>query len=477
MNTRGYTHAMKTLAVLSLAATCGPYAFGQAVIPPNGNPQKSIIFEQEAPKPKERISEQNSLFIVGGDKADVKDNAFSPSLLASFQDSEMEWWFNIPPGSVPYLAKTTVVYTNQVFSIFPFIYNASTRRGKFNVTYSVKADYPDNTTTVFVDKASFEGEKKFDDIIIACPDVLEVRFDKKYKTGRYKFTMTARDNIGGAESSCFAYMDLKTWQAPPPLTDTKNLDALIRSFYLTPSPELLYSLFFSPALNLEQKDAPNSLNYTYIGFFRTAFKRNMFLIPYIRNSFANATPLDRAKTIFLFKILEIPEIDGSLLTSREKDYISLLNKAEFPNPYESWHPVIGAAQIDMLWGEFFANGRYRPVRRIIDLLANSKEGAFARDMVNKRRKPATRKEWARFMIGVLHRAALNTVVETASRVPLVRKYCCWAVDNRDIPESTYNVLNPIFGKDASGKDGNPFEGKAEEIRRFYAPKIFKSEGK
>ena len=463
---------VKTLSLLFFALLCSRCAMGQSLISPSGKAQ-SITFEQEAPKPKERIFEQNSLFIAGGEKTDVKSSAFSPSLLASLQDPEMEWWFNIPPNSVPHLAKVADVYINQIFSIFPFIYNAATRHGNFSVTYSVKAHYPDNTTTLFVDNASFEGKKKFDNIIIACPDVLEIRFDKKYKTGRYKFTMTARDNISGAESSCSTYVDLKVWQAPPPLTDTKNLGALIRSFYLTPSPELLYSIFFSPALNLEQKDAPNSLNYTYIGFFRAAFKRNMFLIPYIRENFADATPLDRAKTIFLFKILEIPQIDESLLTPNEKSYIALLDKAEFPNPYESWHPIIGAAQIDMLWGEFFANGTYRPVRRIIDLLANSDEAAFAQDMINKRRKPATRREWSRFMIGVLHRAALRTLIETASRVPLVEKYCYWAMDNRDLPESTYKVLSPIFGENNSEEKRNPFKGRAEEIRNFYAPKIFK----
>ncbi len=464
---------IKKYILFICAVVCALYSFAQSTVPSKATTQ-TLTFEHQQKQEKPRITEHNTFFLVGAEKSDKQSEAFSCDIIPSLQDAKMEWWFNIPQNSTPHVAKIKEIYTNEIFTLFPFVYNATSKNGKFKISYSIKAEYPDNTTTLFVDNAKFEGEKKFDNTILACPDVLEIRFDKKYKTGVYKFTITARDEISGAESSSTASVKLGVWQVPQPLTDTKNIDALIRSFYLTPSPELLYSLFFSPALNLEQADAPNALNYTYIGFFRTAFKRNMFLLEHIRESFEKASPLDRAKIIFLFKILEIRPIEESLLNPREKEYIKMLDNAETPNPYEFWHPVIGLAQIDMLWGEFFASGAYRPVRRIIDLFANPKEGEYAQEMLDKKLRPQTRKDWARFMIGVLHRAAIRTIIVAAQNIPIVEKYCYWAIDNKDLPEASQKIMTQIFGEKED--EQSPFKIYSKEIEKDNAPKIFKIKG-
>jgi hypothetical protein len=184
-----------------------------------------------------------------------------------------------------------------------------------------------------------------------------------------------------------------------------------------------------------------------------------------------ASQLERSRTIFLFRILALKPVNPAILTDAEKTYQEKLMRAEFPNPYESWHSVIGAAQMDMLWGEFFADGTYKPVRRIMDLLANSAETPFAEEMLAKRIRPKTKLEWSRFMLGMLSKVALITLSENASRIPLVEKYCLWAIQNRDLPEVSYKTLSPVFGEDESAPT-NPFEGSAEMVKKYFEPKIF-----
>lgn len=153
------------------------------------------------------------------------------------------------------------------------------------------------------------------------------------------------------------------------MLDAALVKKSILGFYLNPSPDTLYSLFFSKSLDLEQKGAPNDLNFINLGFLRAAFKRNSFLLPPMRENFAGFKPLDRAKIIFLFAVLDEARIDFNILTPAERDYQDAMRKAKIPDPYAEWDPVIGAAQIDMLWGEFFADGHIQ---------ADSPHNGFAR---------------------------------------------------------------------------------------------------
>ena len=159
----------------------------------------------------------------------------------------------------------------------------------------------------------------------------------------------------------------------------------MRAYSLQPSPEALYSIAFSDDFDLEQKGAPNSLNYTYLGFLKAAFQKNMFLISHIRDSFKSLSDLNRAKFILILAVLGEKEMDASALSEPERRYQGQIRAFKLPDPYGDWDPFLGAAQIDMLWGEFFANGTYKPIRRILNILSHAQEAAFADGLSEKSR--------------------------------------------------------------------------------------------
>lgn len=404
-------------------------------------------------------------------QAQSKRDAFAAMLYVSIQDPSMEWWFNVPANAAPHISELKKIFFNQEFSLFPFANNAKVKDGKFEMSYTITMESPDGKSTDLVRDAKFDGTKVSDDIIVACPDVIDFKLDRRFPEGLYKFKMSATDKISGETSEYENHIRLTEWSAPATFADKKLVAEYVRAYSLQPSPDILYSIVFSNDFDLEQKGAPNSLNYTYLGFIKAAFKKNMFLLSQIRDTFKSMSDINRAKFILILALLDAEAVDETQLTEVEKQYQKKIRTFKMPNPYGKWDPFLGAAQIDMLWGEFFANGTYRPIRRILNILSHAKDAAFADGLAEKRQAPKTREEWDRYMFGRLYKAALKTVAINASKYPLVEQYCAWALQHGDIPKVSYEVLSPLLEHIREKKSPGSTEGVKDELPKVKMPEI------
>lgn len=404
-------------------------------------------------------------------QAQSKRDAFAAMLYVSIQDPSMEWWFNVPANAAPHISELKKIFFNQEFSLFPFANNAKVKDGKFEMSYTITMESPDGKSTDLARDAKFDGTKVSDDIIVACPDVIDFKLDRRFPEGLYKFKMSATDKISGETSEYENHIRLTEWSAPATFADKKLVAEYVRAYSLQPSPDILYSIVFSNDFDLEQKGAPNSLNYTYLGFIKAAFKKNMFLLSQIRDTFKSMSDINRAKFILILALLDAEAVDETQLTEVEKQYQKKIRTFKMPNPYGKWDPFLGAAQIDMLWGEFFANGTYRPIRRILNILSHAKDAAFADGLAEKRQAPKTREEWDRYMFGRLYKAALKTVAINASKYPLVEQYCAWALQHGDIPKVSYEVLSPLLEHIREMKSPGSPEGVKDELPKVKMPEI------
>ena len=404
-------------------------------------------------------------------QAQSKRDAFAAMLYVSIQDPSMEWWFNVPANAAPHISELKKIFFNQEFSLFPFANNAKVKDGKFEMSYTITMQSPDGKSTDLVRDAKFDGTKVSDDIIVACPDVIDFKLDRRFPEGLYKFKMSATDKISGETSEYENHIRLTEWSAPATFADKKLVAEYVRAYSLQPSPDILYSIVFSNDFDLEQKGAPNSLNYTYLGFIKAAFKKNMFLLSQIRDTFKSMSDINRAKFILILALLDAEAVDETQLTEVEKQYQKKIRTFKMPNPYGKWDPFLGAAQIDMIWGEFFANGTYRPIRRILNILSHAKDAAFADGLAEKRQAPKTREEWDRYMFGRLYKAALKTVAINASKYPLVEQYCAWALQHGDIPKVSYEVLSPLLEHIREMKSPGSTEGVKDELPKVKMPEI------
>ena len=435
---------------------------------PAANPADQKNEAQAPASPSVQTKAQQS---PAAPQAQSKRDAFAAMLYVSIQDPSMEWWFNVPANAAPHISELKKIFFNQEFSLFPFANNAKVKDGKFEMSYTITMESPDGKSTDLVRDAKFDGTKVSDDIIVACPDVIDFKLDRRFPEGLYKFKMSATDKISGETSEYENHIRLTEWSAPATFADKKLVAEYVRAYSLQPSPDILYSIVFSNDFDLEQKGAPNSLNYTYLGFIKAAFKKNMFLLSQIRDTFKSMSDINRAKFILILALLDAEAVDETQLTEVEKQYQKKIRTFKMPNPYGKWDPFLGAAQIDMLWGEFFANGTYRPIRRILNILSHAKDAAFADGLAEKRQAPKTREEWDRYMFGRLYKAALKTVAINASKYPLVEQYCAWALQHGDIPKVSYEVLSPLLEHIREMKSPGSTEGVKDELPKVKMPEI------
>lgn len=435
---------------------------------PAANPEDQKNEAQAPASPSVQKKAQQS---PAAPQAQSKRDAFAAMLYVSIQDPSMEWWFNVPANAAPHISELKKIFFNQEFSLFPFANNAKVKDGKFEMSYTITMQSPDGKSTDLVRDAKFDGTKVSDDIIVACPDVIDFKLDRRFPEGLYKFKMSATDKISGETSEYENHIRLTEWSAPATFADKKLVAEYVRAYSLQPSPDILYSIVFSNDFDLEQKGAPNSLNYTYLGFIKAAFKKNMFLLSQIRDTFKSMSDINRAKFILILALLDAEAVDETQLTEVEKQYQKKIRTFKMPNPYGKWDPFLGAAQIDMLWGEFFANGTYRPIRRILNILSHAKDAAFADGLAEKRQAPKTREEWDRYMFGRLYKAALKTVAINASKYPLVEQYCAWALQHGDIPKVSYEVLSPLLEHIREMKSPGSTEGVKDELPKVKMPEI------
>ncbi len=382
-----------------------------------------------------------------GQKPPSPSRLLHPMLFVSAQDPSMDWWFRIPSDSGPHLAEMRRAFYGQDFSVFPFAEGMGEKDGKFNLKYEIIVKKPDGNSVKVAEVPNFSGELPDPNMIVACPDIVGAKFDSSYPEGKYIFVMKLTDATSGKTAEDSTYVTLCKWSFPNPLVGESTVAEYIRTYYMQPNPENLYAIFYSKNLNLEQSDAPNKLNYIYVGFLKAAFAKNKFLLPIIRDKFPTMDKLDRIKTIFLLAILDEPRFPKEEISEKEFEYQVKIRQADIPNPYAEWHPIIGAAQIDLLWGEFFADGTYRPIRRIIDLLSLTEEANFADSMAEQKKRPSNPEEKRKFMLGILHKAALMTLAKNSYEIALVRKYCMWAMENKDIPQGAKSEISPIIGEE------------------------------
>lgn len=396
-----------------------------------------------AAEPEEKTAAHTMAVIDG--KLDANSGPdFAAQIMATTQDADLDAWRKMPKNAVPQISTANKVVFGEKFSLFALVRNASVKDGKFSLKYTITAAAPDGKILTIVEGAEFEGAKKSPRDMIVCPDVIDIKFDRKYQPGTYTFTVSATDQNARKTVSNSAKVEVAQWREPKPIDGDEELDRAFRTFSLKPSPELLYAMYFSDKLDLEQKNAPYNLNFIILGFFKAAFLRFDFLLDELMLKFDSLPPKDRAKVILISRFTGKRPIKNSHLGAAEIKYQDALYRAEIPNPYENWHRVLAPSQMDMLWGEFYASGAYRPIRRIMNLLANEKESQYAQSLLKARLRPKDDAQWNRFTMGMLHILAVKSILRNAGESDLADQYCVWAYENRDIPEESMKVMAPYF---------------------------------
>lgn len=259
--------------------------------------------------------------------------------------------------------KVDGVFAGERFMIVPELYFASPdgrSPAKFSYTFSLERPGKGSRE---LDRGAFEISDPGAFDAAALPFAFRCSFPPDDPGGEAAFALEVRDSSGGRASRCEVRLKVSPWKGGPgEVSGPGEADALLRSYALDQNPETLYRIFKSGHMEIGE---PGRVSYNILYIFENAFRSHPFLVDALAREFPDASERVRKKTMALFEALgrsgELGEIGGE-----EAAWLKAFRGAlePKPDPYSEFSPLA----LDALWGEFFATGSIRPVRRILEYL-------------------------------------------------------------------------------------------------------------
>ncbi len=325
-------------------------------------------------------------------------------LAVSLQHRSMDWWYLAPENSSPFVQNINSGFCGEKLSLFAFA--KTDKKGAYSCSYEISVVLPDKTSKVLVQNSEFSYESKSDNVSY-FPLSNQADFTVPNQKGEYVFVLKIKDKNGNSTEykSAFAVADFCAENFN--MTRSKAI-RLMYDYCAQPNLQALYSMFLSPKVSITQKGAPLGLNWLFMGFFKTAFSQQPFLFEKLQGNLASFDEYQKVKAITLLAVSGITP-NEKFLSENDKKAVNFIASCPFPDPYKIFAYEFAPAQIDWLFGEFYATGRYKTFLRIMDMLKNTQEGAYAESLLRSKSKPITDDDKKRFAIGAGYLECLRLV--------------------------------------------------------------------
>ena len=348
------------------------------------------------------------------------------TLLYDYNDQ----WKNIPKGRPPVLPAVKSVVKKQYFDVHVFLWKFKTVDNKVNCTYKIKIIRPDGKTyysskELVAYKGKFAGES-----IFKAPSKLRICFEPKDPLGKYQIETVVYDKIGKTQAKAKCSIELKALpEKYTPLKigfDKKHRPELATNYYRNPQPEKLIP-FFLGICEL-QKELVKAKKYDkkkqhacnlMMAFCYYTFKNNKYLIPSLIRAVEPYGIFYKRNLVFLLHNLNM--LDQNLykeLGDQTKKFAAKLKKAA--NPFE-FDKVRYSEQEDILWAQFFATGKYLPIKKLAEVMMQLRTNmTIKRYKSLKNKTPKDKKQLYEWIIALAARWSLQS---NAVQHNLVFYYC------------------------------------------------------
>lgn len=276
--------------------------------------------------------------------------------------------------------------------------------------------------------------------------------------GPYRVTVRVHDHLAGESLELDHTFELLDY-APPPLPADFDANHWFHGYYLNPAPELALPalpLFFEKLPADKRAGAVPPL----LGFYDQILRDNTWLLPAFASRLDTAPP-DEAFALSLVLGFHLRAASSPPHGFAPSHWSRLADFRSHAWPSDPDAPLLHAAQLDALWGRFFASALYAPVRRLIEPLTHTADlGAAERwrqamppatpdaasppapDLDDPDTPPEIRRE-------ILLRTALWSLRSNARQHPLVRGYLEQSLRAGDLAPATRLLLERILRADAS----------------------------
>ena len=349
-----------------------------------------------------------------------------PTLLYDYA----EQWANIPKNRPPTLPLVKSVVKKQNFDVHVFFWDFKTVDDQADCTCKIKVVGPDGkvyyeSRELTAYKGKFTGKS-----VLKVPDKLRICFKPDDQFGKYQIKATVYDKIGKEQASAECSIELKPMPenyAPLKIvSDKKNKAGLATNYYRNPQPEKLIPFFLG--LCQLQKDLVNAKQYDkkrrhvcnlLMAFCYYTFKNNQYLLPPLIKIVKEQDIFYKRNLVFLLYNLNMKDdLLFKELGKEAQEFAAKLSNTNNPFEFDKIHY---SEQEDILWAQFFATGKYLPIKKLSEVMRQLKTNMSLDKYKKLKTKTAEdKKKLYQWIVGLAARWSLQT---NAIQHDLVFYYC------------------------------------------------------
>lgn len=369
--------------------------------------------------------------------AENENDDFDFILALTQQDLEMDWWYFVPAQFTPNVSRISEVVKGEYFKILPIFNNyGKTSENTVNVTYDLEMLKPDGS--VYHSQKSipgFQGQTP-GPYLLPSQKMIMVSFEPEDPFGEYTINIKAFDHTKNQNQNKSQKITLNRFRF-------NELEGSLEDWFLKypirPRPSYALSAFINTTRPyLDDKGQPL---WSALWLYKHIYDENKFLIPHTVEFFKTKSSQQQQKDIILLFYL-LNSIETLPIGTDFKEYVSALEQINIPAPYQE---ITSGDQLDMLWAEFFATSRIKPIRQIITSLNLGQYHGTLKKIESKELEITKDVEQKAYLEAVF-RSALWSIKSNCEQSPLVYQYCVSLYLSDELNKIEGGLLGAILKK-------------------------------
>jgi len=291
------------------------------------------------------------------------------AIVASVQYAHNEIYYHTPPGITPVLANTKEIAPGQRMDLLVIVSRyAVDAEGRADVSYDLTVHYPNGRTQAQAGISVAPKLKVRPGTILFPQTIRGFLTGPVDPFGDYRFDFVLHDHVSGADSSQSVSIHVTDSNRPLPLPDHFDASDWLSQYYLRPEPRLALPALEAISGNeaLMQKGV-NGLGIV-LGFYRQVLTDSPWLLPWFKQWYVAADE-GSERRLLGFVLADAGRADPTALADLPSRIRAALAAAGRELPPAPAAEPMNAAQLDALWGRFYASGRFGPIADLVAVVS------------------------------------------------------------------------------------------------------------
>ena len=365
--------------------------------------------------------------------------AIDGMIIQSKDQALQDKWYKTLGKTVPKLNVASNIYKNQLIYFGVAVQDyAADKKGFSKVNFNIKITNPHGES--YVEKknlTAINAEIPNKDYVQLSDQNLQMAFGFDDAFGNYEILVEITDLVSGNKKKLTS--NIKVEVLPPynsfGITDKVTFSEWMSNYKMNPEPEkaLLYFILFSQS-ELIKKDE-NLL--PILSFFTEIFSTNKYLFA----SFPTVYEKGDETTKNLLALLAYQSLGEKLFKNyiKEPEILKMVKDFEVPNPYTT---IDSGVKMDMLWGEFMASAKQKPILQLLSALEYSKFSGASKKLQNSKNDQDKENSFKE----ILFQTAVWSLESHIKNDVLVLNYANYILAYEDLTEIQKTELGKILKK-------------------------------